>query len=114
MIYNFLQALFGTNARPDLHEEKQVVAAPVVEESSSSAPKLKASKRVPDDFSADVDAIQKKYGKFSTGRCIEAKLQDLLLICPRKRPRIDAYQKLIDFLAEKYDVNLIIKSRKTK
>ena len=114
MIYNFLQALFGTNARPDLHEEKQVVAAPVVEESSSSAPKPKASKRVPDDFSADVEAIQAKYGKFTTGLCIEARLQDLLLICPRKRPRIDAYQKLIDYLAAEYDVTLIIKSRKTK
>lgn len=114
MIYNFLQALFGTNARPDLNEEKQVMAAPVVEKSSPSAPKPKASKRVPDDFSADVEAIQAKYGKFTTGLCIEARLQDLLLICPRKRPRIDAYLKLIEHIAAEYEVTLIIKSRKTK
>jgi hypothetical protein len=41
-------------------------------------------------------------------------LQDLLTICPRNRPRVDAYQGLVSHLKSEYGVTLTIKSRKRK
>lgn len=44
---------------------------------------------------------------------ITIELQDLLIICPRTRPRVDAYRGLVAELGRR-GVSLIIKSRKTK
>lgn len=111
MFSNLMNALFGTNTRPDL-EQKQDVAVPVVKvEASPSVSKLPKGKY---DYDADVDAIQNKYGELKTGICIEAELQDLLKICPRNRPRTDAYQGLCSYLMAEYGVCLTIKSRKRK
>lgn len=44
---------------------------------------------------------------------ITIELQDLLIICPRTRPRVDAYRGLVAELGRR-GVSLIIKSRKRK
>jgi hypothetical protein len=106
---NLMNALFGTNSRPDIVDETQEGAVPVVEkEISPSAPLPTTGK-----YDADVEALRNKHGNF-TGLCIEETLQDLLNICPRKRPRVDAYQGLVSYLKVMYGVTLIIKRRKTK
>ena len=111
MFSNLMNALFGTNSRPDIAEQKQDVAVPVIEEKETSP---SVSPTTDGKFDADVDALQKKWGQFETGLCINETLQDLLTICPRKRPRTDAYQGLVSFLMSEYGVTLTIKSRKRK
>ena len=109
MIETLLQTLFGTITRPDL-EPTQEVAVPVVEkEISPSVPLPTIGK-----YDADVEALRNKHGNFITGLCITENLQDLLTICPRNRPRVDAYQGLVSHLKSEYGVTLTIKSRKTK
>lgn len=104
MRLNFLSTLFGTNSRPDITTTKQ--EAIPVEEYSPSEPLLISR------FDSDVEALQKKFGKFETGLTIEITLQELLRICSRKRPRVDAYQGLVSYLESRYEVTLNIKSRK--
>lgn len=62
-------------------------------------------------FDADVKAISAKW-EFKKGTCINTTLQELLLIAPRSRARVDAYNSLVKFLKSNYGVTLIIKSRK--
>lgn len=108
MFSNLMNALFGINTRPDL-EQKQDVTVTVVEVNSPSVSNTPLGK-----YDADVEAIRKKYGELKSGLCIEAILQELLKICPRNRPRTDAYQGLVSFLMSEYGVTLTIKSRKRK
>ena len=108
MQINFLTALFGTNSRPDITTTKQEA---IPEEYSPSEP---LSTVQTSRFDSDVEALRKKFGNFETGLTIEETLQNLLKICPRKRPRVDAYQGLVSYLKVMYGVTLIIKSRKTK
>ena len=110
MFSNLMNALFGTNTRPDLVEQKQEVAVPVVEKEISPSVPLPTTGK----YDADVEALQKKWGTFDTALCIEETLQDLLVLCPRNRPRIDAYQGLVSYLKAEYGVTLTIKSRKRK
>lgn len=109
MFNNLMNALFGTETRPDL-EQKQEMAVPVVEANASPS----VSEQPHGKYDADVEAIQEKYGELKSGFCIEAELQELLKICPRNRPRTDAYQGLCSFLMAEYGVSLTIKSRKRK
>ncbi len=112
MFFNFMQSLFGTNARPDL-EQKQV-ATNAKKISSPSEPKTTKQVKAGSKYDSDVEALEANFGSFKTGLCIETTLQELLQICPRKRPRIEAYQGLISHLKARYETTLIIKSRKTK
>lgn len=108
---NLMNALFGTNSRPDFTNDKQEVAVPVVEKviSPSYLPFEGNGK-----YDADVEALRNKHGNFNNGLCIEETLQDLLTLCPRNRPRTDAYQGLVSYLKTEYGVTLTIKSRKRK
>lgn len=104
MRLNFLSTLFGTNSRPDITTTKQE-AIPV--EKNSPSELLLISR-----FDSDVEALRKKYGDLETGLTIEITLQELLKICPRKRPRVDAYQGLVSYLKSECGMTLNIKSRK--
>ena len=109
MFSNLMNALFGINTRPDLEQKQDVAVAVIDVNHSPSVSKVPQGK-----YDADVEAIQKKYGELKSGLCIEAILQELLTICPRNRPRTDAYQGLVSFLMSEYGVTLTIKSRKRK
>ena len=107
---NLMNSLFGTNSRPDFTNDKQEVAVPVVEKVISPSVPLPSNVK----YDADVEALQKKHGNFDTGLCIEETLQELLTLCPRNRPRTDAYQGLVSYLKTEYGITLTIKSRKRK
>ena len=109
MKQTLLQTLFGTNTRPDL-EPTQEVAVPVVEKKIIPSVPLPSNGK----YDADVESLQKKWGTFYTGLCIKETLQDLLTLCPRNRPRTDAYQGLMSYLKTEFGVTLNIKSRKRK
>ena len=63
-------------------------------------------------YDEDIMALAVFY-KIEPGAVITIELQDLLIICPRTRPRADAYRGLVTELGRR-GVSLIIKSRKTK
>lgn len=64
-------------------------------------------------YKDDIEALKVFYS-LKEGDVIKISLQDLLVISPRKRPRIEAYQGLRSYLLQKYGVTLIINSKKTK
>lgn len=64
-------------------------------------------------FKTDIEALQQRYGELVPGKRIVLSLKDALLYLPRDRKRVDAYNTLVKYLAER-DVKLIIESRKTK
>ena len=63
-------------------------------------------------YDEDIMALAVFY-KMEPGAVITIELQDLLIICPRTRPRADAYRGLITELGRR-GVSLVVKSRKTK
>lgn len=67
-----------------------------------------------DVFAGELGALRAAGYSLTEGEQIDIGLQDLLKICPRKRPRIDAYNKLVSHLEEECGVSLNIVSRKHK
>ena len=63
-------------------------------------------------YDEDIMALAVFY-KIEPGAVITIELQDLLIICPRTRPRADAYRGLVSELGRR-GVSLVVKSRKTK
>lgn len=63
-------------------------------------------------YDEDIMALNVFY-PMKPGTVITIELQDLLAICPRTRPRTDAYRGLVTELGRR-GVSLIVKSRKTK
>ena len=52
--------------------------------------------------------------KNEQGLILEISLKEIFALCPRNRCRLDRYGKLQEYLKEKYNITLIIKSQKTK
>lgn len=63
---------------------------------------------------SEIELLEDNYGPLTSGRTLTVRLQELLRLLPRKRPRIDSYRSLVKQLYNEHGVNLIIKSRKTK
>lgn len=63
-----------------------------------------------DPFSQELKMLVERYGEFET---LEVELQELLTVLPRRRARVDSYNRLVGWLA-KQNIILKIKSRKTK
>ena len=64
-----------------------------------------------DPYAGEIKRLEAEYGPFANGMCITVQLKDLLMVCPRKRRRKDAYRGLLNAL-NKMGVQLNIKSRK--
>ncbi len=64
-----------------------------------------------DPYADDIKRLEAEYGPFTNGMSITVQLKDLLIICPRKRRRKDAYRSLQKTL-NKMGVTLNIKSQK--
>lgn len=74
---------------------------------------LEANRRKASDttkYADEIVALKEKYGNVKE---IEINLQELLKLCPRTRPRTDAYKGLVAELKEQ-GINLYITSRKRK
>lgn len=61
-------------------------------------------------FAEELKLLENKYGYFEE---LTISLQDILLLLPRRRERVDAYRGLVSYAAKK-GKTIIIKSRKTK
>ena len=66
-----------------------------------------------DPYAGEIKRLEAEYGPFANGMCITVQLKDLLMVCPRKRRRKDAYRGLLNAL-NKMGVTLNIKSRKNE
>ena len=64
-----------------------------------------------DPYADEIKRLEAEYGPFANGVSITVELKKLLMICPRKRHRKDAYRGLQNVL-NKMGVTLNIKSRK--
>ena len=64
------------------------------------------------NYDADIEALSVFYS-LDSGSEIEIQLQEILILCPRTRPRTDAYRGLVKELGRR-GISLIIKSRKNK
>jgi len=83
---------------------------PDTETAKSSIKKISKSKK----YASDVEALKSFVEDFKSGLCIEISLQEILEIAPRKRRRTESYQGLISFMRKEFDIELTIKSRRTK
>ena len=111
MMYNFLNALFGTNSRPDIGHEQQRVAT-VRDKSGQTA--LQKTVPIKGDYDSDVKALEDKYGALVPGDSITLSLTEMLEIAPRKRRRTDAYVGLISYMKAEKGITLNVMSRKAK
>lgn len=107
MLITNLNSLFGQT--PTLTLERQEHTTPVDTKEKLCAPKVSGGK-----FDTDITALSSRWADLPTGICIETTLQEMLTICPRHRPRIEAYNGLVGYLKDHYGTTLTIKSRKTK
>lgn len=61
-------------------------------------------------FTKELEVLVERYGRFTE---LELNLQELLSVLPRRRARVDSYNRLVGWLA-KQNIELRIKSRKNK
>jgi hypothetical protein len=66
-----------------------------------------------DPYAGDIKRLEAEYGPLIEGQHLTVQLQDVLVLIPRVRRRITAYNGLVKELANR-GVTLTIKSRKTK
>ena len=130
MIYDkmiqLMQALFSTidtAQQPKWQDKSTRPAVDVVKlENQSASPmrrsvessKTKNGSKIPLDIAGDIKRLEQAFfdgHKLQSGFVVETTLQDLLLVCPRKRRRKDAYKSLSQALGN-MGVELIIKSQK--
>lgn len=74
-------------------------------------------------FSDDIKALGEYFPQLTSllatdkneqGFILEINLKEIFVLCPRNRCRLDRYGKLQEYLKEKYNITLIIKSQKSK
>lgn len=71
---------------------------------------------IPKQYEDEIKALCAYAGvdNLSGGMIIRMTLQEILGIIPKKRPRIESYKMLTQFLKDEMNVDLILTSRKTK
>lgn len=71
---------------------------------------------IPEQFKDDIDALCSFLGvkELEAGMMIKATLSEVKDIMPRKRPCIDSYLSLVNYLKDSMGVDLLISSNKTK
>ena len=107
--FNLLEALFGSNPRLDLEPHHVAAAVPVGDKEE----RLNSRRIEKKQYEKEVSILASHFGGLqagTTGLCIT--LQEMLLLCPRKRQRADAYKGLLGYLYSVYKIQLTIKSRK--
>lgn len=81
------------------------------EEPVSSIAPVSNDKRVA-TFKNDITVLEQTYGKLYPGKTIKIDLGSACSLLHRERHRTDAFSRLVKFLSQEYQTNLIITSRK--
>ena len=105
MFYRLMEALFGIGTRQPEQQPSQKTSMPQ---------EIKKPLIVPLQYRDDVEKLRSYVGddNWKPGLTIELELRDLLSICPRERRRSDAFSKLIAYLKDEQQIELIIKTKK--
>ena len=110
-----MQALFSTmpeTAQQPMTDFRRLCLEAEKKNELEAAPVVEGDDGQPEDPDADeIKRLEAEYGPFANGMSITVQLKDLLIICPRKRRRKDAYRSLQKTL-NKMGVTLNIKSQK--
>lgn len=101
LITNLLDCFFSSRINSDAPTTEEKNTLPLKEE-------IPPHTKVP--FTKELEVLVERYGEFDT---LEVELQELLAVLPRRRARVDSYNRLVGWLA-KQNIVLKIKSRKTK
>lgn len=106
MLIKNLFSLFGGS-----HQEGHLDSIPP----SEIVEKENTTVIIPEKFKDDVERLCNYCGvELKSGLCIEIELSELLEILPRERRRKDSYDKLVKFLVDEMNIELTIKSRRSK
>ena len=112
-----MQALFSTmpeTTQQPMTDFRRLCLETEKKNELDAAPDFMDDGQQPDDPYADeIKKLEAEYGPLIEGQHLTVQLQDLLLLLPRARRRIAAYNNLVKELAKR-GVTLTIKSRKTK
>jgi hypothetical protein len=112
-----MQALFstmqGTAQQPMTDYRRLCLEAEEKSEPNAAPADLDDGQQPENPYASEIKRLEDKYGPLMEGQHLTIQLQDLLVLLPRARKRIDAYNSLVKELANR-GVTLTIKSRKTK
>lgn len=105
MFFGLMEALFGLGLRHN--EQPSSLKTDMPQEMNNTT-------LVPPQFRDDVESLKSFVGNenWKPGLEIKLELKDLLALCPRERRRSDAYKKLIAYLKDDCQIQLIIKSKR--
>ena len=107
MMMRLMEALFGFDWRQP--EQKPSLKTNMPQEKNNTT-------IVPPQYRDDVENLKSFVGKenWEPGLEIKLELRDLLALCPRERRRSDAYKKLIAYLKDECQIELIIKTKRNE
>ena len=117
MFVELMQALFstmqGTAHQPMTDYRRFCLEAEGKSELNAAPADMDNGQQPENPYAGEIKRLEAEYGPLMEGQHLTIQLQDLLVLIPRARKRIDAYKGLIKELANR-GVTLTIKSRKTK
>ncbi len=117
MFVELMQALFSTMQetaqQPGTDFRRLCLEAEEKNELDAAPGNMDDGQQPGDPYADEIKRLEAKYGPLIEGQHLTVQLQDLLVLLPRARRRIDAYNGLVKELANR-GVTLTIKSRKTK
>ena len=112
-----LQALFSTmtekEQQPMTDFRRLCLEAEEKNELDAASADMDNGQQPGDPYTDEIKRLEAEYGPLIEGQHLTVQLQDLLVLLPRARRRITAYNGLAKELANR-GVTLTIKSRKTK
>lgn len=100
LVQNLYDAFFSSRINSD---------SPTTEEKNTLPLKKEIPPHTKVPFSQELKMLVERYGEFTE---LEVELQELITVLPRRRTRVDSYNRLVGWLA-KQNIVLNIKSRKT-
>ena len=110
-----LQALFSTmtekEQQPMADFRRLCLEAEEENELDAASADMDNGQQPGDPYTDEIKRLEAEYGPFVEGMCITVELKKLLMICPRKRHRKDAYRGLQNEF-NKMGMTLNIKSQK--
>ena len=117
MFVELMQALFSTmpetTQQPMTDFRRLCLEAEEKNELDAEPADMDDGQQPGDSYADEIKRLEDEYGPLIEGQHLTTQLQDLLLLLPRARRRITAYNGLVKELANR-GVTLTIISRKTK
>ena len=112
-----MQALFSTMSeivqQPMTDFRRLCLEAEMKNELDAAPGDMDDGQQPGDPYADEIKRLEAEWGPLIEGQHLTVQLQDLIVLVPRARRRIDAYNGLVKELANR-GVTLTIKSRKTK